>query len=109
MLTNLKVTRVPIFGINRFSVSRLPKAWGYLSVISPAAQPNPGSSVVQMMFYSCLNTRVTDSESGSGLGLKKDDGPGLRGLSEEEVEVTADEALGKDFNLADLNKCTVTM
>jgi len=38
------------------------------------------------------------------------DGPGLKGLREQEVEVSAEDAdKDKDFNVTDLHKCKVTM
>ncbi|CAM9667462.1 unnamed protein product, partial [Ascophyllum nodosum] len=45
--------------------------------------------------------------AGTGADLEGDDGPGLRGLNGQDVEVPAGEAHGKDFNLADLHMCTV--
>ena len=47
--------------------------------------------------------------TGTGADLEGDDGPGLRGLNGQDVEVPAGEAHGKDFNLADLHMCTVRM
>lgn len=46
---------------------------------------------------------------GAGQG-REEEGPGLRGLSGVEVEVKAEDVhRDKDFNLADLDKCTVKM
>lgn len=43
-------------------------------------------------------------------GEREEDGPGLRGMSGVEVEVKAEDVhRDKDFNLADLDKCTVKM